>query len=196
MNKTLAYSKIYLEERVPVFPWFFIPLILFFLVVEPKGSQPYVLIYNLLWGVYFFRILNDFIAWDYNKSVGAEYTRVHPTYLFPLLLICFLLFFSSAVFIYPIYQNLVICSLLVSSILSLILLKKSSYSQHVILLMYPVFLYLIAEKAQVASYLWVYIGSAFYIVRDLLKIQFKKHNPYMEYVVLGSFFVSKYVLNF
>jgi hypothetical protein len=197
MGQNIEFSKSYLKERISFFPWFFIPAVLFFLGHSNTVSFNYILGYSLIWGVFFFRILEDLFSWNYNKEhLNLNYTRSHKTYLIAPMLVCFFLFTSSALMIYPVILNLYIFGVLFLSIISYLALRNSSLIKYICLLMYPLLMYLVSSITDNGNLLWVIIGTIFFTGKYVAKNHFNKINPYMEIAILTSFFVSKYVLNF
>jgi hypothetical protein len=197
MGRSLEFSKSYLRERIPFYPWFFIPVIIFFLGHNNSSPFNYIASYSLLWGVFFFKILEDFFSWDYNnKNLDLIYTRGHKTFLVVPMLVCFFLFMSSAVMIYPVIINIYIICIMLLSIILYVVLKRNALIQYVYLLVFPLFLYIVSSMTDEGNILWVVLGSSFFIAKYVGLNHFKKSNPYMEVAILTSFIVSKYVLNF
>lgn len=197
MGRGVEFSKLYLRERLSLFPWMLIPIILFFLGHKNSAPFEYILSYSLLWGVFFFRTLSDFFSWSYNKNnSNLNYTRYHRQYMIVLLGSFFLLFMSSGLMIYTILENLYILATIFISILLYVLFKNSSLIRYVPILGFSLLLALVSAKTDNANPLWVIIGILYLVVKFVAKYKFNRTNSYMEAVVLASFFVSKYALNF
>lgn len=197
MNSILQLTKIYLQERLSFFPWFFVPVLLFFLGHKVGANFRYILAYNFLWGVFFFRSVGDIVRFEEDKKKQDwKYLKISKFYLLPFVFICFLQFYSSGIIIYPIIINLSFFIFTMLYILVSFLLRKTKFKLFPEVFMYPLFILASAVYTSATSYTWVYLGLIFFMIKYYCNDLLKKDNSLMEVVILTSFIFSKYVLKF
>jgi hypothetical protein len=193
----------YIKDRITFLPWGIMPLILFFIGHGAIKFQ-YILLYNLLWGIFFFRTFDDYFCFDYDLSVkDSPYLRRGKLPLIKLIVIFGFLFLSSLFLIFKVKLILLVLFIILFSVLMYFILKKSKFITLISLLKYPMFLYMITDytavaqnQASVTDEVWIIIGSLFFIVREILDEFYNKRNIQVEILLIGLLIGTNLMLRF
>lgn len=185
MSAAIISINLYMKERITFMPWLIIPAILFILG-HSSATYNFILLYNLLWAIFFFRVFDDFFCWDYDLINKEHNYQQRPRRDLLILVALFgFLFLSSLLLIYPLKILLLNFGCLLISILLYLLLRRSRGILFISLIKYPVFLYMVASITAESNFLWVIIGSSFFILREVIEEFFHKRNKNIEYILIG-----------
>ncbi len=133
----------FLKERVPFFPWGIIPIAIFFLGSIP-GPFEFVLLYNLLWGVFFFKCFYEVLRFDYALLHEENYPQGLDKRSGLILTLVFgFLFMSSLVFIHDIMNVLITFGVILFSLFTHILFKSKEEGKYIQIVPMALLFYLV-----------------------------------------------------
>ena len=133
----------FLKERLPFFPWGIIPVIIFVLGSIP-GPFEFILLYNLLWGVFFVRCLNEVFCLDYNKKETTGFPeKIDKRSGIILTLIFGVLFISSLLLIHSILNVIIVFAFIFISSIAYYTLRNKKQITYIHYFHYPLFFYLV-----------------------------------------------------
>lgn len=133
----------FLKERVPFFPWGIIPVIIFFLGSIP-GPFEFVLLYNLLWGVFFFRCLDQVARFEiYNADYLVENKKIDKRSGIILTLVFGFLFISSLLLMHSLLNVIAVFCTILMAIAFYYFLRNKDAQKYIQFIHYPLFFYLV-----------------------------------------------------
>ena len=123
MSNSVDPTVLYIKERITFMPWGILPLVLFILGHGP-GSYNFIILYNLLWGVFFFRVFDDYFCFDYDLSFKkSPYLLKGKQYIVKLMCVFGFLYLSSQIMIHSMNDTILVFAVIFLSLLLYIFLE-------------------------------------------------------------------------
>jgi hypothetical protein len=196
MTNTTDPTVLYIKERITFVPWGILPLILFIIGHGP-GPFNFIVLYNLLWGVFFFRVFDDYFCFDYESRIhSAPYLLKGKQYIIKLMCIFGFLYLSSQILIHNINDTILVFLVTFISLILYFFLSKKKWVGLVSVLSFPVLLFVTARFSQETSLVWVFLGSMFFLVRGIAEKVYGRKNIQMEVLFLFVLISSKLILRY
>ena len=176
----LSYNaiQIYVRERLSFFPWFIIPLYIFFLAHGPLETFNLKLLYPLLMAIIFFRTLDDIFCWDFDQRMkkSSLYLTLPRLNVVILCLISGFLYLSGFYFVSDIAVATLNIFFVFFNISLYFILKKTKLIIYVSMLKYLFLFLLVMQLTSETNPIWGMVGSLLFIFREILEEQFKIKN--------------------
>jgi hypothetical protein len=196
MSNSVDPTVLYIKERITFMPWGILPLVLFILGHGP-GSYNFIILYNLLWGVFFFRVFDDYFCFDYDLSFKkSPYLLKGKQYIVKLMCVFGFLYLSSQIMIHSMNDTILVFAVIFLSLLLYIFLKVKKWIVLVSLLKYPLLLFITANYSGETNFVWIYLGSFFFIGREIVEEFFGKRNKQFEVIFILLIISTKLILRF
>lgn len=184
----------YIKERIPFYPWGFLP-VLIFIIGHGQSTYNFIALYNLLWGVFFFRVFDDYLCFKLSaKELEKRALNQITEPAFKLSLVFGFLYLSSQILIHSMSDTIVVFLTIFVSILGYFSLRNLIYVQLVSTLKYPLLLYVTASFSGESNFSWVFIASTFFIIRDIQEKLFSRRNVQVEYILMSLLIGLKFLL--
>ncbi len=173
-----------MKERINFIPWLIMPVLLFILG-HSHAKYNYILMYNLLWGILFFRVFDDVFCWKFDLlNKKHNYQSRQKKDLFLLVGLFGFLYVSSLILIYPLKIILLNLGTIGFSAGMYVALKTNRLILLISILKYPLLLYMVALSSREESLVWVFLVSLFFVFREIAEEYFKKRNKNIEYILI------------
>ncbi len=190
-NNTIDPIVVYIKERITFIPWGILPVLLF-LIGHGNTQYHFILLYNLLWGIFFFRVFDDYFCFDYDKeNKQRPYLENGKKPLLILMFVFGILFLSSSILMYEVIASIILFGVLFLSVFLYLLLKNKKEIILVSMLKYPLLLWLVAFYSNEQSMLWIICGSLFFIVREVIEEFYHQRNRQIEMILMFLLIGSK-----
>ena len=187
----------YVQERLPLIPWFIIPIYIFLLAHGEIARYNFGVLYCVLLGIIFFRIFDDYFSWNYHLvNSKFEYLTFGKSFLLIFLLMLGLLFTSSCFFILPINIALLIIAFIFLNFVFYMGLKHFKAVVFIQLLKYPVLFFAVSLMTEEANPLWSIWGSICFIAHGVFKDGFGKQNTIITISLFSLPVIIKYTLRY
>jgi hypothetical protein len=196
MSSFLKKIHLYRKERLKIIPWLFVPVILF--LIGDDSNNLFKLNFNMLLiisiGVVFFRVFDDVFCSPYDKLMGKQHdyllNGVGPMVYIGALLGAIFLFLLT--FYYGLNTSLFgLLFIIVNFGLYQILATKRPVI-FISMLKYPYLLLLSSYPEYESQYIWVVIGTLFFVGREILEEIFKIRNAKIEFVIITLIIILKF----
>lgn len=188
--------QIYVKERLTFFPWFIIPVVIFYLG-HGSAKFSYPLLYLLLFAVLFFRVFDDYFCFTFDRIKRKEHHHLKqsPSNLLYLVLTLGILFLTGLTLMNP-QLGLVFLLFIGIHIPFYLILKKMHFIVYVSLLKYPMLFMLTFVMSGGGNPLWAILGTLFFVLREIFEENFKIRHALIETLIPIILIISKYYERF
>jgi hypothetical protein len=187
----------YVQERLPLLPWFIIPIYIFFLGHGETLRYDFIFLYNLLLGIIFFRIFDDYFCWNYHLvNSKFEYLTFGKKFLLIFMSMLGLLYISSNFFILPMNLAVLILGFIFLNTVFYIGLKQFRAIVFIQLLKYPLLFFVVSLMTKDSSIIWSLLGSLCFIAHGIFKDALGKQNTIITLSLFSLPILVKYTLRY